>query len=222
MRGGIGLGFLVLALWSSSAAAEESAPATGVAAARDAGPDGPVKVADGESRTALVGFQAPGHEARLETNMRPDGSSDEWHVVCVAPCTRRVPSDGTFRAAGSDFDASRPFRLPQDRERLVVTSQLGPKRHSRVVPILMTVLGWTSFGLVGPMLFVGGALQGNDAMALGGAALTLGGAVAGTAGIVLLVVSSHGKQSTVSIARGAAPSVELFRGIGLDARGLTF
>jgi hypothetical protein len=219
MRGKIGLGFLVFALWSTSAAAEESG--SFVQAKSDGGSSGAVRVADGEQRTALVGFQAVDHEARLEQNALPDGTSEDWSIVCDAPCTRRLPRDATFRAAGDNFEASRPFRIPENRERVIVTSQLG-EPQSRAVPILMTVLGWTSFGLIGPLLFVGGAVNGNDPMAMSGAILTIGGAVAGTAGIILLATGPRGRRSHVTIARGGAPRLELGRGIGLDAHGLTF
>ncbi len=221
MRGKIGLGFLVFALWSSSAAAEESAPGSSAPTTRHAASGGAVTVADGERRTTLVGFQALDHDAWLETNVLPDGTSEEWSVVCVAPCTHRVPRDGTFRAASSDFEASRPFRLPKDRERVIVTAQLGPM-ESKTGPILMTVLGWTSFGLIGPLVLTGGIINSKDALTLTGAVLTLGGAIVGTVGIVMLVTTPRGRRSHVSIARGDAPKLALPGGIGLDARGFTF
>ena len=217
MRGKIGVGCLVLAFWSSPAAAQEFAPSS---QAPDATSGAAVTAADGERRTALVGFQAIDHEARLEQNALPDGTSEEWSVVCDAPCTRRLPRDATFRAAGDDFEPSRPFRIPQNRASVIVTSELGAPQ-SRTVPILVTVLGWTSFGLIGPLLWVGGAVNGNDSLTVSGAVVTLGGAIAGTAGIVMLV-ATRGKRSTITFARGGAPRLDLGKGIGLDAHGLTF
>ncbi len=224
MRGKIGLGVLVLGLWSSPARAEGGAS---FVQARDGGSATAVTVADGERRTALVGFQALGHEARVEISTLPnraaddDDSDDDWHLVCVAPCTGRVPLDATYRFRGSDYDASEPFRLPPDRERIMVTSQLESQEALRTGAVVMTVVGWTSFGLIGPLLFVKGALDGKDAMAISGVALALGGAIVGTVGAVILAVS-HDKHSTVSIARNAAPKLALPGGIGLDARGFTF
>jgi hypothetical protein len=214
-------------LWSSAAFAAEPAapPAQVVNAARSAAP---ITAADGERRTALVGFQAVNHQAWLETNTRPDGTvSKDWYAVCVAPCTRRVATDGAFRAAGSDFAPSEPFHLP-NKERIIVTSRLEANKRSRTAPIVMMATGFGSAVLLGPPVFLYGivaALGGEpagDALLATGLALVVGGAAAGLVGLIWLSAVSNNKQSSVSVASQSTPRLELPGGFALEPRGVTF
>jgi hypothetical protein len=193
-----GLAVAALLTWSAHAAAEE--------------PTRP---------TTLVGFDAGGRPAWLESNFRPTGETSDWYTVCVAPCTKRVPAGSTFRAAGYDFDPSDPFVLIPGANRVIVTATL--TRKSRALPIVMIVVGFASM-LVGAELFLGASAtdQGDSGgLQLGGVGLALGGAAVGTAGIVLLVTRVREKKSWVTITQHSA-RLQLPGGFGLEPSGITF
>jgi hypothetical protein len=180
--------------------------------------------------TTLVGFEAGGRTAWLESNFRSAAGMRDWYTVCVAPCTRRVPVSATFRAAGYDFEPSDPFVLLPGKARVIVTATLRPQ--SRALPITMMALGFTSM-LVGSSLILGGiAVEYQDALEMsdrgkgsmlmfGGFGLALTGAVVGTAGIVMLVARIREKKSWVTVTQRSA-RLKLPGGFGLEPSGLTF
>ena len=143
----------------------------------------------------------------------------DWHTVCVAPCTRRLSVTTTFRAAGDGFEPSEPFVLPRDENRVFVTSTV--RRKSLALPIAMIAVGFTSMVLIGPLVLVSGSAQASDGLAVAGLGVTLGGAIAGTAGIVLLVMRAQDRKSFVTITNHSA-RLELPGGFGLEPSGLTF
>ncbi len=157
-----------------------------------------------EEHTVILGFQAVGHAARLQSDTHPDGRKTDWFTVCEAPCTRRVPWDARFRALGIDADPSPPFRLPEDKERVIATTTLEKPRHT--APKMVMAIGY-AVALVGlPVAFVGlmTAMTGEDPNA------------------VLLLSSSQQSQSRVSIAQATGPRLALPGGFALESRGLTF
>lgn len=202
-----------LTTWSAHAAAQE-----------------PVETLPRAQHTTLVGFDAGGRAAWLESNFLSATETSDWYTVCVAPCTRRVPANATFRAAGYDFDPSDPFMLLPAENRVIVTATL--TRKSRALPIAMIALGFTTM-MVGTVLLVGGSAtqepadsefsdQGkNGAIMLGGVGLTLAGAAVGTAGIVMLVARVREKKSWVTVTQRSA-RLRLPGGFGLEPSGLTF
>jgi hypothetical protein len=235
---------LVLSAWSSAAlAAEPTAPPPTASFPEEAPLQPPpassteraqrapvVAVADGQRRTALVGFQTTGHRARLETKTLADGStSPEWHVVCEAPCTRSLSLDGTFRTAGDGFAPSEPFQLPKNKEHLTVTSHLEKNRAARTVPIVLIATGLFSFAVVAPILLIAETesvlLSDQSTTAApptGAAVFLLGGLAVATVGVVWLLVVSGEKRSVVNVASRPAPRLELPGGVALESRGLTF
>jgi hypothetical protein len=82
-----------------------------------------------------------------------------WHtywtsrmVVCAAPCTAVVPSDGTYRIVGEAMPPSAPFTLPlRDRVRLEVGR--GSRALHDTGGVLLLVGGVTA--LVGAMILAG-------------------------------------------------------------------
>lgn len=215
MRGGklaCSVGVVALITWWAGPARAENA--RGIPAAPSADVE----------RTAVVGFDAPGQNARLQSNWHPSGEGSGWYTVCIAPCTRRVPHDATFRAAGEGFDPSEPFELPEGTTRVLVTSTL--EHRSRAVPALLLAGGLASFFVIGPTLFVVGIASGvsgeRDAGALfvSGSALIIGGAIAGTVGAIMLLTQPSRKSSVTLTNRSAA--LKLPGGFALEPRGLTF
>jgi hypothetical protein len=207
------LALSAVATWSAHAAAQEAVEALPPA-----------------QHTTLVGFDAGGRPAWLESNFRSAGETSDWYTVCVAPCTRRVPASATFRAAGYDFDPSDPFVLLPAKNRVIVTATL--TRKSRAVPIAMIALGFTSM-LVGGTLVLGGSAMQNQAdsetsdqgsggaIMLGGVGLALTGAAVGTVGIVMLVARVREKKSWVTVTQRSA-RLRLPGGFGLEPSGITF
>jgi hypothetical protein len=196
------LGLAALVTWSAHAVAEEPA-----------------------ERTALVGFEAVGHAARLQSNWRASGEQLGWYTVCVAPCTRLLPATATLRAAGDGFDPSDPFVVPRGEDRVVVTSTLKHKSHA--VPIVMTAVGFGAMLAIGPGLVIGGIQRGmtdepgGSALTATGLGLMLGGAIVGTVGLVWLVASLDDKRSSVTITSRSS-RLELPGGLALAPSGITF
>lgn len=246
----VGAGCLWCALWARPAAAETTAKhsivaesareqpvSLGPADAHEAPESSEGKAAEattgaepdaalaGESNTVLLGFEAPGYAARLQSDADPDGIAKGWFTLCFAPCTRRVPADARFRAVGERADPSESFRLPEGRDRVLVTTML--KKHSSTAPAVLMVVGFSAL-VVGPILFVGGIAKGmsgqdpNGVMLLTGAGLTIGGAIAGTSGLIWYLTGSKSRQSIVTVARSTGPRLALPGGIGLESRGFTF
>jgi hypothetical protein len=135
-----------------------------------------------------------------------------------------VPANARFRAAGYDFDPSDPFLLLPGENRVIVSATLKPK--SRTLPITMIVVGFTSMALIGPFLIAGGAERdqsghSGSSLVTTGVIMTLGGAIAGVAGIVLLVERHREKRSRVTVTQRSG-RLELPGGLGLEARSITF
>jgi hypothetical protein len=176
-------------------------------------------------RTAIVGFQAIGHAARLQSNWHPHGDSSGWYTICIAPCTRQVPVDATLRAAGASFDPSRPFHVPSDTDRVIFTSTL--KHKSLALPAGLIAGGYGSMAL-GPLVFIAGYARaisnqpGGDALLVTGLGLFVSGAIVGTVGVLMLIAKAGEKESSVSVAEGASPRLKLPGGLALESRGFTF
>jgi hypothetical protein len=230
------LGVALGVTWSTAASAQQAPvaafPIESPAAAEKPTPEPLPKPERREQpavRTAIVGLQALNHDAQLQSNWQPSGTASDWYVVCMAPCTRRVPVDATFRVAGSGFTPSEPFHLPPGRDPVLLTSKL--KHRSLALPITLTVVGFTSLGAIGPTLIVLGALANtsavqsyatNSSYATAGAAFMIGGAVLATVGLVMLITTARNKHSSVTVARQATPRLKLLGSFALEPRGLTF
>lgn len=211
----VGSGCLLCSLWTLPAAAESSSSEPAVAKAAP----------EQQNSTAIVGFQSANGISRLQSDARPEGSANGWLTLCFAPCTRRVPVDARFRAVGQQAEPSEPFRLPEGRNRFLVTTAI--KEPPRTVPKVLIAVGVTSF-LVGPLVVVGGLMKGMsgqddyEGWMATGAGMILGGAIVAGIGTIWLVVTSSDRQTVVSVARSRVPRLALPGGIGLESRGFTF
>jgi len=180
--------------------------------------------------TTLVGLDAGGRPAWLESNFRSAGQTSNWYTVCVAPCTRRVPASATFRVAGYDFAPSDPFVLLPAENRVIVRATL--TRKSRALPIAMIALGFTSMIVGSSLILAGNAVQDQadsemsdqgkgGAIMVGGVVLALTGAAVGAAGIVMLVTRIREKKSWVTVTQRSA-RLKLPGGFGIEPSGITF
>lgn len=166
-------------------------------------------------RKARVSFDADEPGAVLEADHADQGKVP-WYVVCEAPCTRVVATNGTFRVSGPGFHASRPFMLPDDKNDARVTAEM--ESSSLAVPMVLTVIGGT-IASAGLLTMVGGAVQeqehhnGEKALVAGGIIGGVG-AVIGGIGVVMLLVESQHTESRAHVAKPFEPR--------LDARGVVF
>lgn len=159
-----------------------------------------------------------------------DGSaSRDWHVVCVAPCTRRLPLDETYRAAGSDFAPSEPFHLPSGTQQVTVTSRVEKNRAKRTIPLVLTGTGLAACVLIGPLWLLGDTLSlvlsdesTTAAPPTGPMVLIVGGAAMAAVGVIWLLAVSGDKHSVVRVASRSTSSLKLSRGLTLDSRGMRF
>lgn len=185
----------------------------------------PGAVATEAKNTVLLGFEAREPESWLETDSDRDGTATGWSTLCPAPCTRRVPADARFRVVGAQAEPSAPFRLPEGRDRVIVTTTL--KKSPQPVATVVTVVGFTAL-VAGPIVTVFGLARGlsgedqHSEFLIAGLGMTLGGAIVATAGLVSLVAGSNDHQSVVTIAHSTGPRLALSRGFALESRGLTF
>jgi len=228
----VGPGCLVCLLWALPVAAQ-SADVRPMAESSDAEPSAPAPSTEARpaaddaapSNTVLLGFKSSSKASRLQSDAHPDGIAKGWFTVCFAPCTRRVPADARFRAVDANADPSETFRLPEGKDRFIVTTM--SKKPPRTAPKLLLGFGIAAL-VIGPIVFVGGVAQGmsgqdpHGVVLITGAALTIGGAVATTTGIIWLVSSAKDRQTLVTVANSNGPRLALPGGIGLDSRGFTF
>jgi hypothetical protein len=103
MRGKLGLvlGVALGVTWSTAASAQQAPvaafPIESPAAVEKPAPEPLPKPEQPEQpeqpavRTAIVGLRALEHDAELQSNWQPSGTASDWYVICMAPCTRRVP-----------------------------------------------------------------------------------------------------------------------------------
>jgi len=185
----------------------------------------PAAVATEAKNPVLLRFEATAPESWLETDADPAGIATGWSTLCPAPCTRRVPADARFRVVGAGAEPSAPFRLPEGRDRFIVTATL--QKASRPVATVVTIVGITAL-VAGPIVTLfglGRALSGEDQhneFLFAGLGITLGGAIATTAGLVALAAGSNDRRSVVRIAHSTGPRLALPGGLALESRGLTF
>jgi len=208
-------------LWTRPAAAQENVeqPATALDE-QSAAP------AADRSNSVLLGFrEAEGHASELQVDELPGSDAKGWFTLCYAPCTRRVPADARFRAVGVRAEPSEPFRLPENKDRVIATAM--DQQPKRAAPKVMVGVGIASV-LVGPVVAIVGLMKGMSGQDdygywMGtGAVLTVGGAISAIAGGVWLASTSNDRQSVVNVSRSTAPRLALPGGIALDSRGFTF
>jgi hypothetical protein len=103
---------------------------------------------DLEPHTASVRVDEPG----LRLEQRPDSNTDEWELVCIAPCDVSVPTAFRYRVSGGGVRTTAPFALrASDGEREVLRVEGGSQ---------------TLFALGVTGIFVGGAALVAGAYAL--------------------------------------------------------
>ncbi len=200
---------LALLAWSSLASAQAPAPPAPPALAPT-------------PRTAVVLFRADHADALLESDWAPNAAVSPWYTVCVAPCEQQVVADARLRVAGPGLYPSRIFKLPLERNRVVVTATM--ESRSVAGGVVLLAIGYALLGVTSPALVVGGLARehGGSPLIVSGIGVGVAGAVAGGVGLMLMVRRAQYKESRVRLSRATPPRLELPAGLGLEPRGLTF
>ena len=113
-------------------------------------------------------------------------------MVCAAPCTARVPIDGTYQVVGEGMPASALFSLPTDRNDVRIEVHPGNAATHDVATVVL-IVGSVLAG-AGLVLLAGDALAGTTSLSRPdmqtGLALAGAGAVGLGVSIPLLIANA--------------------------------
>ena len=113
-------------------------------------------------------------------------------MVCAAPCTARVPIDGTYQVVGEGMPASALFTLPRDRQDVRIDVHPGNAAAHDVATVVL-IVGSVLAG-VGLVLLAGDAWAGTTSLSRPemqtGLALAGAGAVGLGVSIPLLIANA--------------------------------
>jgi hypothetical protein len=113
-------------------------------------------------------------------------------TVCAAPCTARVPIDGTYQVVGEGMPASSVFSLPRDRGDVRLDVHPGNATTHDVATVVL-IVGSVLAG-VGLVLLASNALDGTTSLSRPemqtGLALAGGGVVGLGVSIPLLIANA--------------------------------
>jgi hypothetical protein len=153
-------------------------------------------------RLARVVFEPREEDAVLESEPADDDPTTTWERACEGPCDKLLPAGRRFRVAGPDYFPSRPFVLPELREKVVIEAEM--KSSSVATPRALRIFGGSLFSL-GSLYFVIG-VPGllNDGypemLAAGAVTMTVGAVLAGT-GVIMLLSRGEAQESKARAAK---------------------